>query len=276
MPRPPCCALRVRPRPSGRSSRPSTRATPTRSCWPTSTCRPCRRSRRARRASSGSSRASSPRPSRASARRSARDRAAHTPPADPPVSGLIIRGLSCSRRVRTSTPRGRASSLTVAWRVSAPENTLLAFQRAFEVGATHLETDVHTSRDGVAVISHDPDLARLAGATATHRRSLGRRAARHRPRSRPVVLHPRGRPDDVPDSSLQHRREGCRLHRERRSDGAGGARPRAGADHLVLGTAPGRRRGAPARSRVVGIRIASSCGRCSVHAPVCAATRAGV
>ncbi|MET1015964.1 MAG: glycerophosphodiester phosphodiesterase [Leifsonia flava] len=47
--------------------------------------------------------------------------------------------------------------------VSAPENTLLAFQRAFEVGATHLETDVHTSRDGVAIISHDPDLARLVG-----------------------------------------------------------------------------------------------------------------
>jgi glycerophosphoryl diester phosphodiesterase len=30
------------------------------------------------------------------------------------------------------------------------------------LGLTHLETDVHASRDGVAVISHDPDLARLA------------------------------------------------------------------------------------------------------------------
>jgi glycerophosphoryl diester phosphodiesterase len=30
------------------------------------------------------------------------------------------------------------------------------------LGVTHLETDVHASRDGVAVISHDPDLARLA------------------------------------------------------------------------------------------------------------------
>jgi glycerophosphoryl diester phosphodiesterase len=47
--------------------------------------------------------------------------------------------------------------------VSAPENTLLAFQRALDVGATHLETDVHTSSDGVAVISHDPDLERLLG-----------------------------------------------------------------------------------------------------------------
>ena len=40
----------------------------------------------------------------------------------------------------------------------APENTLLAFLQAIIHGATHLETDVHASRDGVAVISHDPVL----------------------------------------------------------------------------------------------------------------------
>jgi glycerophosphoryl diester phosphodiesterase len=45
----------------------------------------------------------------------------------------------------------------------APENTLLAFLRALNAGATHLETDVHVSADGVAVISHDPDLSRVAG-----------------------------------------------------------------------------------------------------------------
>jgi glycerophosphoryl diester phosphodiesterase len=43
----------------------------------------------------------------------------------------------------------------------APENTLLAFVKALAAGATHLETDVHVSLDGVAVISHDPDLAVL-------------------------------------------------------------------------------------------------------------------
>jgi len=43
--------------------------------------------------------------------------------------------------------------------LDAPENTLLAFVKALAAGATHLETDVHVSLDGVAVISHDPDLA---------------------------------------------------------------------------------------------------------------------
>ncbi|HEU0206805.1 MAG TPA: glycerophosphodiester phosphodiesterase family protein [Pseudolysinimonas sp.] len=47
--------------------------------------------------------------------------------------------------------------------VDAPENTLLAFAQALAVGATHLETDVHASADGVAILSHDPDLFRLTG-----------------------------------------------------------------------------------------------------------------
>jgi glycerophosphoryl diester phosphodiesterase len=47
--------------------------------------------------------------------------------------------------------------------LAAPENTLLAFAHALAVGVTHLETDVHGSADGVAMISHDPDLSRLAG-----------------------------------------------------------------------------------------------------------------
>jgi glycerophosphoryl diester phosphodiesterase len=47
--------------------------------------------------------------------------------------------------------------------VDAPENTLLAFARALAAGVTHLETDVHASADGVAILSHDPDLFRLTG-----------------------------------------------------------------------------------------------------------------
>jgi glycerophosphoryl diester phosphodiesterase len=51
--------------------------------------------------------------------------------------------------------------------VEAPENTLLAFAKAIAIGVTHVETDVHVSVDGVAIISHDPDLRRVAGRTAT-------------------------------------------------------------------------------------------------------------
>lgn len=40
---------------------------------------------------------------------------------------------------------------------------MLAFLKALAVGAEYLETDVHASADGVAVVSHDPDLSRLAG-----------------------------------------------------------------------------------------------------------------
>lgn len=44
-----------------------------------------------------------------------------------------------------------------------PENTIEAFQRALAVGATALETDVHRTRDGHVVISHDPTGERAAG-----------------------------------------------------------------------------------------------------------------
>jgi len=47
--------------------------------------------------------------------------------------------------------------------IEAPENTLLAFAKAAAVGAVYVETDVHVSSDGVAVVSHDPDLNRVAG-----------------------------------------------------------------------------------------------------------------
>ncbi|MEO5533531.1 MAG: glycerophosphodiester phosphodiesterase family protein [Pseudolysinimonas sp.] len=47
--------------------------------------------------------------------------------------------------------------------LEAPENTLLAFAKALALGVTHLETDVHGSSDGVAMVSHDPDLTRLVG-----------------------------------------------------------------------------------------------------------------
>lgn len=46
--------------------------------------------------------------------------------------------------------------------LEAPENTLLAFAKAVAIGVSHVETDVHVSHDGVAVIAHDPSLERVA------------------------------------------------------------------------------------------------------------------
>jgi glycerophosphoryl diester phosphodiesterase len=40
----------------------------------------------------------------------------------------------------------------------APENTLAAFRRALDIGVTTIETDVGVTRDGIPVISHNPNL----------------------------------------------------------------------------------------------------------------------
>ena len=42
------------------------------------------------------------------------------------------------------------------------ENSIQAFQEAIIHGATHIESDVHATSDGVAVLFHDENLARVA------------------------------------------------------------------------------------------------------------------
>lgn len=43
------------------------------------------------------------------------------------------------------------------------ENTLPAFEHAVRLGYSHVELDVHLTRDGAVVIHHDPSLARMFG-----------------------------------------------------------------------------------------------------------------
>ncbi|MDQ8734876.1 glycerophosphodiester phosphodiesterase [Paenibacillus sp. LHD-38] len=45
----------------------------------------------------------------------------------------------------------------------SPENTLAAFQKALELGATGIETDVQLTKDGRIIVIHDESLARTAG-----------------------------------------------------------------------------------------------------------------
>lgn len=45
-----------------------------------------------------------------------------------------------------------------------PENTLLSFEKALEMGADGIELDVHFSKDGQIVVFHDFELDRMTGA----------------------------------------------------------------------------------------------------------------
>lgn len=47
--------------------------------------------------------------------------------------------------------------------LEAEENTMPAFERAVALGFSHVELDVHATRDGVVVIHHDATLQRMAG-----------------------------------------------------------------------------------------------------------------
>jgi glycerophosphoryl diester phosphodiesterase len=52
-----------------------------------------------------------------------------------------------------------------------PENTLLSFRRALELGADALETDVHLTADGEVVAAHDVDATRMTGVARALRRA---------------------------------------------------------------------------------------------------------
>ena len=66
-----------------------------------------------------------------------------------------------TRSFRLYAHRGASAEL--------PENTLPAFRRALEYGVDALELDVHMTRDGHPIVSHDPTAERMAGVRAAWR-----------------------------------------------------------------------------------------------------------
>ncbi|TVY78138.1 Phosphatidylglycerol phospholipase C [Lachnellula suecica] len=63
------------------------------------------------------------------------------------------------------TPDGRRPQCIAhrGYKAAFPENTMGAFKGAVEVGAHAIETDLHLSKDGVVLLSHDPTLKRCFG-----------------------------------------------------------------------------------------------------------------
>jgi glycerophosphoryl diester phosphodiesterase len=82
-------------------------------------------------------------------------------------TGLLRRCLAdaflAAPRARRHAFHDHAAPLAIAHRGGMglwPENTMLAFENAAALGVDALEMDIHRSRDGVLVVSHDPTLER--------------------------------------------------------------------------------------------------------------------
>ncbi|KAK6217592.1 glycerophosphoryl diester phosphodiesterase [Colletotrichum tabaci] len=80
-------------------------------------------------------------------------------PSIPPAPSSVPRSAS------SSTPARRLPQAIAhrGFKALYPENTLLAFRGALDAGAHALETDLHLTRDGVVVLSHDGNLKRCFG-----------------------------------------------------------------------------------------------------------------
>lgn len=46
-----------------------------------------------------------------------------------------------------------------------PENTMISFRSAVELGADGIETDIHLTKDGILVITHDEEISRVSDGT---------------------------------------------------------------------------------------------------------------
>jgi glycerophosphoryl diester phosphodiesterase len=69
------------------------------------------------------------------------------------AAAVLIAVLACATDAHAFDVEGHRGA-----RGLAPENTPAAFRRALEIGVTTIETDIGVTKDGVAVISHNPRL----------------------------------------------------------------------------------------------------------------------
>ena len=196
----------------------------------------------------------------------------------------------------TSTPVGTTGpcsrSRTAAARAiptsSGLENTLVAFDHAVALGYPYLETDVHTTSDGVLLAFHDDVLDRV---TSQHRRPSPRRrtsTCAERPDRRREPIPRDGRPARaLPGHPLQHRPQvGRGRRRSSRTSSsapapttgcASGRSPSAGCARSVgwcprpvaTSYGPIGRRAQPVRARGAGAR------RCSAGAATRCRCRTG-
>ncbi len=70
------------------------------------------------------------------------------------IIALTLVSLASNAQTKIIAHRGYSSI--------APENTLIAFRKAIEIGADYIELDVHKTRDGKIVVIHDASIDRTS------------------------------------------------------------------------------------------------------------------
>ncbi|KAI1850735.1 hypothetical protein JX265_004446 [Neoarthrinium moseri] len=83
----------------------------------------------------------------------------------PPAAGFA-RALSTGSSRHAKPSRLPQAIAHRGYKVAFPENTMAAFRSAVEIGAHAIESDLHLSKEGVVVLSHDPTLKRCFGIDA--------------------------------------------------------------------------------------------------------------
>ncbi len=78
---------------------------------------------------------------------------------------FIVALTACSSPQQVATPPATRPRIVAHRGASyeAPENTLAAFRRAWELGVECVELDMHVTRDGAVVVIHDDTTRRIGG-----------------------------------------------------------------------------------------------------------------